>query len=114
MIPASPGRTRLALSLSLLSGLALAACAEGPPTAEMGIANNAISRAQDEGAAELAPDPLKLATAKLQDAQAAMTKSDNKQARYLAEQAALDANYAEASALAQRAHKTAHETKEIP
>jgi hypothetical protein len=91
----------------------LVACGESPPTAEIGLANRAISQAKDEGAMELAADPLNMATTKLSSAQAAVAKDDNKQARYLAEQATVDAQYAEASAMAQRAHQTAQQSKSI-
>ncbi|MGO8920164.1 MAG: DUF4398 domain-containing protein [Stellaceae bacterium] len=101
---------RLGALTIFASALALAACAGPPvPTAEMRGAGDAIARAQDDGAEQLAPQALQMAQTKLSGAQADVKNDKNEEARRLAEQAEADAEYADASANAQRVTNTATE-----
>jgi hypothetical protein len=99
----------LALPL-LASALALAACAEPqPPTGEIQNAREAIARAEENGAKTLAPQPLQMAEEKLDRAQTAVAQEDMTTARYLAEEAAVDADLAGTTSNAQRIANTANE-----
>ena len=101
---------RLAAPAILATALALAACSSAPPpTAEMRGARDAIARAQDDGAAQLAPQPLQMAQDKLARAQADVTNDKNDAAKRWAEQAQADADFAAASSNAQKAEHTASE-----
>jgi len=101
---------RLAAPAILATAFALAACSSTPPpTAEMRGARDAVARAQDDGAAQLAPQPFELAQGKLAKAQADVTNNKNDAARRWAEQAQADADFAAASSNAQKAEHTASE-----
>lgn len=104
------GKWRLGALMVFASALALAACAEpSPPTAEMRGAGDAIARAKDDGAEQLAPQALQMAQSKLAGAQANVKNDNYEVARRLAEEAQADAEYADASANAQRVANTASE-----
>jgi hypothetical protein len=89
--------------------LGLAACSGPQPTAELRSAGDAIARAQYDGAQQLAPQPLQMAQGKLSSAHSAANKDDMDQAKWLAEESEADANYAAATANAQRIGNTASE-----
>ncbi|HZE60112.1 MAG TPA: DUF4398 domain-containing protein [Burkholderiales bacterium] len=79
--------------LVLVSALAAAACAtEPPPAAELASARAAV--AQAGAGAQLAPSELSAARTKLERAQDAAARGDNRQARRLAEAAEVDARLA--------------------
>ena len=104
---------RLTAPAIIASVLALAACAEPqPPTAQMRSAGDAIARAQDNGAQNIAPQPLQMAQDKLNRAHAAVNAKDMTTAERLAEQSEADANYASATANAQRISATAQELQQ--
>ncbi len=93
-----------AYTISLLGGVALAGCAGSPvppPTDQVSNASAAIERAQQAGAHEFAALEITRAQRKLDQAKA-MAGSDDEderlQARRLAEQAAVEARLAEATA----------------
>jgi hypothetical protein len=107
--PAHRIRTRTSLVLALgLGSLLLGACASTPPpTAQMAVANSALSHAVGAGAVELAPTEMALARDKMARANQALKDKDNDGARVLAEQAQLDAQLGEAKAEAIKAQKAA-------
>jgi Domain of unknown function (DUF4398) len=78
--------------------VAIAGCAGNPPTASLATAEMAVSRAQEAKAAEHASLELHLAQEKLARAQSALEEDDYDTARRQAEQAAVDARFAEAKA----------------
>jgi uncharacterized protein DUF4398 len=90
----------------LLSALALGACAQ-IPSHEIAHARDTIVRAEEDGALNLAPAPLQMAQEKLDKAKAASRAGEYAQARRLAGQAEVDADYASATARAEQAVKTA-------
>ena len=111
---AQPPRSRR-LSFSALATLAasaaLAACASTPPPNEsMAVAEAAVTRASNPGTSEAAPAALAVAVNKLASSRAALTRGEMETARWLAEQAALDAQVADSQAQAVRARKAATET----
>jgi hypothetical protein len=93
-------------------GLALAACAAPPPTTELNRANAAIQDAKLDGAEQLAPTQLQTAQGTLAKAQQQVSAENMTQAKYLAEEAEMDAIYADQTALAQRAKITASTMQE--
>lgn len=85
-------------------GVALTACqTPPPPTAQLNRAQTAILGAQQDGAQQIAPSQLQTAQGKLSSAQAAVSQKDMEQAKYLAEEAEMDAIYADQLALTQKA-----------
>jgi hypothetical protein len=100
---------RLTAPAILASALALAACAQEPPTAAIHAARSSIALAQENGAQALAPQQLAQATDKLGRAQAAVKNSDMKSAEWLAEESQVDAELAGMSSNAQRIGNTASE-----
>jgi hypothetical protein len=102
------------VSTTILFMFFLAGCADKvpPPTQQVTMATQAIAQAETSGAFELAPLELKSARDKLSQAQRAMEKEDNLQARRLADEATIDANLAEAMARSAKAQKTVEELKE--
>ena len=93
--------------------LGLAACSSGPaPNAELRAAGDAISRAQYDGAQQLAPQPLQMAQGKLQSAHEQVGHDNMTQAKWLAEESEADADYAGATANQQRIASTASELTE--
>jgi hypothetical protein len=90
--------------------LAMAACASTPiPNDKIAVAKEAVRRAEQSGAPELAPVELATARDKLSRAEKAAADHDAQPATALAEQADIDARLAEATANQQRAHKAATE-----
>jgi hypothetical protein len=95
----------------LAASAALAACASTPlPNESMAVAEAAVTRASNPGTSEAAPAALAVAVNKLASSRAALTRGEMETARWLAEQAALDAQVADSQAQAVRARKAANET----
>ena len=99
--------------VALVAAMALAAgCASTPPPNEaLAVAEAAVKRASTTSTTESAPAALQLAVAKLAASREAQARGDNASARWLAEQAALDAQVAEQKAQAARARIAATETQ---
>ena len=91
----------------MISAFVLGACAE-IPSHQIAHARDSIIRAEEDGALQFAPDSLRTAQDKLEKAQAASHEGEYTQARRLAEQAEVDADYASATARAETAIKTAN------
>ncbi|MDP8983857.1 MAG: DUF4398 domain-containing protein [Pseudomonadota bacterium] len=88
----------------------LCACASTPiPNEKVAVAKASLQRAEQAGASELAPVALAAARDKLNRAQKAVADHDARPATMLAEQADVDAQLAEATAMQQRSHKAATE-----
>jgi hypothetical protein len=99
------GAPRLALMSTLL---VLAACASAPPPVqEMAEAERAVQAAADADAARLAPAELVKARRKLDAAKGALAAQQHLQARQLAEQAVVDAEFAQITARAEEAARAA-------
>ncbi len=91
--------------LTLLEG-----CASTPiPNEKIAVAKASLQRAEQAGAPELAPVELATARDKLARAEKAVADHDAQPATYLAEQANVDAQLAEATAVQQKSHKAATE-----
>jgi hypothetical protein len=91
----------LARLLCCAAVLALAACASSqktPATADVAVSRNAVENAVSAGAAELAPEEITAARAKMLRANAALAAKDYKLARDLAIQAQADAKLAQSKA----------------
>jgi hypothetical protein len=88
----------------------LAACASTPvPNEKIAVAKSSVQRAEQAGAPELAPVELATARDKLARAEKAAADRDAEPATALAEQANVDAQLAEATAVQTRSHKAAVE-----
>lgn len=102
----------IVLALAALA-LALAGCASvPPPTAAMAVSDAAVLQARDAGATELAPEQMRSAREKLDQAKLAMASEDYDRARRLAHEAEADARLAEARAQSGKARKNADEVQE--
>jgi Domain of unknown function (DUF4398) len=88
----------------------VAACASTPiPNEEIAVAKASVQRAEQSGAPELAPVELANARDKLSRAEKAAADRNAQPATMWAEQANVDAQLAEATAMQQRSHKAAVE-----
>jgi hypothetical protein len=88
----------------------LSACASTPiPNEKIAVAKASLQRAEQSGAPELAPVELAAARDKLSRAEKAAAERNAEPATTLAEQANVDAQLAEATAIRQRSHKAAAE-----
>jgi hypothetical protein len=86
--------------------LSAAGCATTPiPNEKIAVAKSSVQRAEQAGAAELAPVDMAAARDKLTRAEKAAADHEVLPATQLAEQANADAQLAEASAQEQRSHK---------
>jgi hypothetical protein len=96
------------------AALSAVGCASHQPLASATItqAERAVDEAQEAGAASSAPAQFKTAQDKLKAAQAAMVNGKHEQAIRSAEQAAIDAEYARARAVNQRANTRADEMRQ--
>jgi hypothetical protein len=95
---------------ALAAMLAFAARAANPAADEqIAVAKQSLARAEQAGAPQDAPTELASARDKLAQAEKANTKHDKTAAERLAEQANVDAQVAEATALQQHSHKAATE-----
>lgn len=109
-----PGTGRTALpALILGASMLLAGCASTPaPTEQLAVSAAAVSRADNAGAAALAPAEMQMAREKLDQARLAMTQEDFDNARNLAQEAQVDAQLAEAKSRSGKARKAAEELQE--
>ena len=90
--------------------LAAAGCASTPiPNERIAVAKASVQRAEQSGAPEFAPVELAAARDKLNRAEKAASAREGQPATMLAEQADVDAQLAEATAMQQRSHKAATE-----
>jgi hypothetical protein len=90
--------------------LAVAGCASTPiPNEKIAVAKASVDRAEQSGAPEFAPVELAAARDKLTRAEKASADRETQPATVLAEQANVDAQLAEATAMQQRSHKAATE-----
>jgi Zn-dependent alcohol dehydrogenase len=105
-------RLNFAKSAGLCAMLALgaAAFAASPiPSEKVAVAKASVQRAEQAGAAELAAVEMAAAREKLARAERAIADHNKLSATQLAEQADVDAQLAEATALRQKSHKAAME-----
>jgi hypothetical protein len=102
---------RVRRALIAAAVLAVAGCASTPiPNEKIAVAKASVQRAEQSGAPEFAPVELAAAKDKLNRAEkAAASDREPQPATMLAEQANVDAQLAEATALQQRSHKAATE-----
>lgn len=99
----------------LLGALALlvSGCAGSKlPPPDFTSSRSAIAQADQAGASEAAPLALRNARQKLQEAEAASNRGDNRMAQMLAEQAEIDAKLAEATARSSTAQAAVDELRE--
>ena len=93
---------KLAARLAALAAvLALSACASpnrAPATADVAVSRNAVDNAVSAGAADLAPEEVNAARAKMMLANQALAAKDYKKASELATQAQADAQLAQSKA----------------
>jgi hypothetical protein len=97
---------RLVRFALLVATVTLVACSTPPPTNELRTAQDAIERAQFNGAQQIAPQQLQMAQDKVSRAQASVKDKDMDVAENLAVEAAADANYADALALVYKSGQT--------
>jgi hypothetical protein len=98
---------------ALLAGIGLAGCeSTPPPDADMRAAEIAVGEANEAQAAEYAAGPFVLAQNKLDRARDAFEQEDFDTARRLAQQAEVDAQFAEASARSEIANARVAELRE--
>lgn len=101
------------LSLIIVSGIFISACATNPPPLELiAVSKAAVNDANVAGANELAPIQYKSAVDKMSAAEVAMAKKDYPLAQQLAEQAQVDAKLAMAMARSAKAKKAADALQE--
>ena len=106
-------RATLPLAALLLAGqLALTGCSSvPPPNAEMAVARTAVNNAVSAGGTENAPVEMRAAQDKFNGAEKAMTAEDYETARYLAEEAAVDAQLAERKSRAVKTQSAVDDAK---
>ncbi|MGH8307024.1 MAG: DUF4398 domain-containing protein [Gammaproteobacteria bacterium] len=94
--------------------IALIACGSSPPKPDAAMikAQAAVTQAQNADTRQYAAVDLNNATTKLQAAQDAETKGNYKQAKYLAEEAQVDAQLAMAKAQAAKAEEAATQIRQ--
>ena len=93
-------------ALCVVALLALSACAskqKAPATADVAVSRNAVENAVSAGAADLAPEEITAARAKMMRANEALAAKDYKLARELATQAQADAQLAQSKAASAKA-----------
>ena len=101
----NPGKWAVA---TLGATIFVAACASNPAADEkIAVAKESVTRAEQSGAPQAAPTELASARDKLAQAEKANASHTQPLATNLAEQANVDAQVAEATALQQRSHKAA-------
>lgn len=97
----------------LLTAALLGACSSTPvPTEQFAVSRKAIDDAQAAGAARAAPVELSAAREKLDAAQRAASRDENRQARMLAEQAEADATLAASRARSEQSRQAVAEVRE--
>ena len=104
----------LAICGSALAAFALSACSaeRHPPQADLAQAELSVQRAMESDAPQQSPLELNRAHEKLRDARDALRDGDNRRARFLADEAEVDARLAEVRAEAADARRTADETQQ--
>lgn len=100
------------LSFALLVLLASGCTSARVPPPDLSSPRTAVADADQAGASEAAPLELRNARLKLEQAQSAINSGDYERARFLAEQAQVDAKYAETQARSVRARATVDELRE--
>jgi len=90
------------IPICLATAMLAAACATEPPAGQLASSEAALSAALDAGAAIASPGELALAREKLELSRRWMVAKDYKPARWLAEQAQVDAELASLKALGLR------------
>lgn len=91
-----------------LAAVVMAGCASVPkPTDQIAVSNAAISSAVSAGGSQYAPVEMTAATTKMERARQAMDREEYESARWLAEQAQVDARLAEKKAGSAKAQKAA-------
>ena len=105
-----PNLNQLSRILCASALLSLAACAsqKAPATADVAVSKNAVENAVSAGAAELAPEEINLARAKMLRASQALAAKDYTLARDLATQAQADAKLAQSKANSAKATAAAN------
>lgn len=111
MTRTNPTRILGAVALTMLA--TLAACASATvPTAELAVAEAAVTPAGSQATKEVAGTELRLATDKLALARSASAAGDQDRAYRLAEQVVLDAQVAELRAQSVRSRRAAQESED--
>jgi hypothetical protein len=110
----NPSLNQLSRLLCATALLSLAACAsqKAPATADVAVSKNAVENAVSAGAAELAPEEINLARAKMLRASQALAAKDYTLARDLATQAQADAKLAQSKANSAKATAAANALQE--
>jgi len=107
---AAPRSNLLPLAAAACIATALAACASTPvPYEKIAVAKASLQRAEQSGAPELAPVEMATARDKLSRAEKAVANNETQPATLLAEQANIDAELAEATAVEHKSHQAATE-----
>jgi hypothetical protein len=109
MMNMTPGYPRL-LTLCAIGfvSIAIGGCASVPaPTEQMAVSKSAIANAASAGGGEYASVEMRSAQDKMDRANVAMKKEDYEAARWLAEEAQVDARLAEKKAQSAKAQKAA-------
>jgi hypothetical protein len=94
---------RLACGAAVLTLTACASTQKAPATADVAVSRNAVENAVSAGAADLAPEEIMAARAKMMRANQALAAKDYKLARDLAAQAQADAKLAQSKASSAKA-----------
>jgi hypothetical protein len=101
------------LALFVGTGLLATGCASVPePKAEIAKADLAYRKSEAVNAAELAPLDARLAREKMEKAKLEMSRGNYQNARWLAEEAEVDALVAEAKARSQRVQRATEDKRE--
>jgi Domain of unknown function (DUF4398) len=106
--------TRIVLP-AIITGASIfmAGCASTPaPTEQVAVSTAAVAHAVSAGGTESAPTEMRTAREKLDRANVAMAAKDYDRARWLAEEAQVDAQLAETKARSTKAQKAADELQE--
>jgi hypothetical protein len=98
--PTTFSMRQLGRGAAFAAALLLSACAsqKAPATADVAVSRNAVANAVQAGAADLAPEEITAARAKMMRANEALAARDYKLARELAMQAQADAQLAQSKA----------------
>lgn len=101
------------LTMILATGALATACASGPPpaTSQIASAETSIQHARDDGAQQFAASALNDAQDKLTAARLASENGEHEQAKMLADEAKLDAEYASALAEQKEAEQALAEVR---
>jgi hypothetical protein len=96
-----------------LATLLIAACASTPPpNADIAVSSAAVNSAISAGAAESAPEELRMAREKLERARSQLAAERYESAQALAREATVDARLAESKALAAKSRKSASDLQD--